>query len=329
MGPDYIDPGYHAPRRRPPGPQPRPVAGRRRADRPAVPARLPRGRRRRRRGRHGPVRRRAHASVEPATAPPRSWPRCLQAPVVLVVDAVVAGPQRRRARARVRHLRPAGADRRRRPEPGRHRPARGDPARGARRGRRAGARRGPPDRGPAHPVPPPRAGAGRRALGRGAAHRPRAAAPWWRPASTWTPSCGWPAPPPTCPARPGTRRPRSSPSPGRPVVAVAGGPAFTFGYAETAELLTAAGAEVVTVDPLHDGALPEGAAGAGGRRRLPRGARRRAERQRRPADGDRRPRRPRRTDRRGVRRAAVPVPGTGRRADVRRPADDDARCTRG
>lgn len=49
-------------------------------------------------------------------------------------------------------------------------------------------------------------------------------------------------------------------APGRPVVAVAGGPAFTFGYAETAELLIAAGAEVVTVDPLRDDALPEGTA---------------------------------------------------------------------
>ncbi|SDF60652.1 cobyrinate a,c-diamide synthase [Klenkia brasiliensis] len=48
---------------------------------------------------------------------------------------------------------------------------------------------------------------------------------------------------------------------GRPVVAVAGGPAFTFGYAETAELLAAAGAEVVTVDPLRDSALPPGTAG--------------------------------------------------------------------
>jgi cobyrinic acid a,c-diamide synthase len=44
----------------------------------------------------------------------------------------------------------------------------------------------------------------------------------------------------------------------RPVVAVAGGPAFSFGYAETIELLTAAGAEVSTVDPLRDGKLPEG-----------------------------------------------------------------------
>jgi cobyrinic acid a,c-diamide synthase len=45
---------------------------------------------------------------------------------------------------------------------------------------------------------------------------------------------------------------------GRPVVAVAGGAAFTFCYTETVELLTAAGADVVTVDPLRDEALPPG-----------------------------------------------------------------------
>ncbi|MEV6346410.1 cobyrinate a,c-diamide synthase [Actinoplanes sp. NPDC051851] len=45
---------------------------------------------------------------------------------------------------------------------------------------------------------------------------------------------------------------------GRPIVAVAGGPAFSFAYAETTELLAGAGAEVVTVDPLRDTALPEG-----------------------------------------------------------------------
>ncbi len=42
----------------------------------------------------------------------------------------------------------------------------------------------------------------------------------------------------------------------RPVVAVAGGAAFSFCYTETLELLAAAGAEVVTVDPLRDESLP-------------------------------------------------------------------------
>ena len=45
------------------------------------------------------------------------------------------------------------------------------------------------------------------------------------------------------------------------VVAVLGGAAFTFGYAEHVELLAAAGAEPVTVDPLRDTALPPGTAG--------------------------------------------------------------------
>ncbi|ROP40773.1 cobyrinate a,c-diamide synthase [Saccharothrix texasensis] len=48
---------------------------------------------------------------------------------------------------------------------------------------------------------------------------------------------------------------------GAPTVAVAGGAAFTFGYAEQVELLAAAGADVVVVDPLRDEALPEGTAG--------------------------------------------------------------------
>ncbi|WP_062437504.1 cobyrinate a,c-diamide synthase [Herbidospora daliensis] len=44
-------------------------------------------------------------------------------------------------------------------------------------------------------------------------------------------------------------------------VAVAGGPAFTFGYAEQAELLEAAGAEVISFDPLRDERLPDGTKG--------------------------------------------------------------------
>ena len=47
---------------------------------------------------------------------------------------------------------------------------------------------------------------------------------------------------------------------GEPVVAVAAGPAFTFGYPEHAELLAAAGAVVAPFDPLHE-SLPPGTAG--------------------------------------------------------------------
>ncbi|MFF4565784.1 cobyrinate a,c-diamide synthase [Streptomyces sp. NPDC001435] len=46
-----------------------------------------------------------------------------------------------------------------------------------------------------------------------------------------------------------------------PVVAVAGGEAFTFSYAEHTELLTAAGADVVPFDPLRDEQLPDGTRG--------------------------------------------------------------------
>ncbi len=62
--------------------------------------------------------------------------------------------------------------------------------------------------------------------------------------------------------------PRSSGAPdvrpvpgGQPVVAVAEGPAFTFSYTEHAELLQAAGAQLARFDPLSDEALPDGTAG--------------------------------------------------------------------
>jgi cobyrinic acid a,c-diamide synthase len=49
-------------------------------------------------------------------------------------------------------------------------------------------------------------------------------------------------------------------------VAVAAGAAFTFTYADTLDALAAAGVEAVPVDPAHDAALPDGTAGlvAGG-----------------------------------------------------------------
>ena len=60
--------------------------------------------------------------------------------------------------------------------------------------------------------------------------------------------------------RPGADRPGADLA-SRPVIAVAGGPAFTFAYTEHVELLTAAGAEVAVLDPLRDERLPEGTRG--------------------------------------------------------------------
>ncbi|MEV0478037.1 cobyrinate a,c-diamide synthase [Streptomyces prunicolor] len=77
------------------------------------------------------------------------------------------------------------------------------------------------------------------------------------------------APPPPLPvpspgaAPPDPHRPER-PRPQAPdglKIAVAGGAAFTFSYAEHTELLTAAGAEVVVFDPLRDEQLPDGTRG--------------------------------------------------------------------
>ncbi|MGW1720903.1 cobyrinate a,c-diamide synthase, partial [Streptomyces sp. NPDC002156] len=74
------------------------------------------------------------------------------------------------------------------------------------------------------------------------------------------PSLGAAAPrPPLRPERPRPQTPDGLKTP--PVVALAGGAAFTFSYAEQAELLRAAGAEVVVFDPLRDEELPDGTRG--------------------------------------------------------------------
>ncbi|MEU4193826.1 cobyrinate a,c-diamide synthase [Kribbella sp. NPDC026611] len=67
-------------------------------------------------------------------------------------------------------------------------------------------------------------------------------------ATATTPTSGHPAPPLT------------SVQGHQPLIAVAAGPVFSFHYTETTELLRAAGAEVVTFDPLTD-KLPEATAG--------------------------------------------------------------------
>jgi len=74
------------------------------------------------------------------------------------------------------------------------------------------------------------------------------------PAAAWDPAAALAQSPGPSP------RARDATGPA-PVIAAASGPAFTFGYAEQAELLTAAGARVARFDPLTDEALPAGTAG--------------------------------------------------------------------
>jgi cobyrinic acid a,c-diamide synthase len=75
------------------------------------------------------------------------------------------------------------------------------------------------------------------------------------PTTPWSPEVALAGPNPA-----GTTHPAVDGHPTRPVVAVAGGAAFSFSYPETVELLAAAGAEVVPVDPLRDETLPPGTA---------------------------------------------------------------------
>ena len=78
------------------------------------------------------------------------------------------------------------------------------------------------------------------------------------PGPAWDPAAGLPRAPSPRPCHAPSRFGTSAGA--RPVVAVAGGAAFTFGYAEHTELLAAAGLEVAVVDPLHDERLPDGTA---------------------------------------------------------------------
>ncbi len=67
-----------------------------------------------------------------------------------------------------------------------------------------------------------------------------------------------PAPPDPVPRDPGVARPAAPRAHDpRPVIALAKGPAFTFGYTEQAELLAAAGSLIAPFDPLQDEDLPE------------------------------------------------------------------------
>jgi len=95
-------------------------------------------------------------------------------------------------------------------------------------------------------------------------------------AAPWDPAAALAGPSqPTAPALAGPSKPAAAALAGptqpaavqpgaqgpRPVIALAEGPAFTFGYTEQAELLAAAGSQLALFDPLRDEDLPEGTSG--------------------------------------------------------------------
>ncbi|MFF5288231.1 cobyrinate a,c-diamide synthase [Paractinoplanes globisporus] len=82
----------------------------------------------------------------------------------------------------------------------------------------------------------------------------------WSPATALAAAAG-PGVAAVCPVGPGANSVDKRLAGPAPVIALAGGPAFSFSYAETPELLAAAGAEVVIVDPLREEKLPAGTRG--------------------------------------------------------------------
>ena len=140
VGPDFIDPGYHALAAMRPGRNLDSSAGGGAADRPAVPTWQRRRGHRGRRGRDGAVRRahRGEHHRHRSSVPRRTSPRLLGAPVILVVDARGQSHSIAALLHGFSTFDPIGTHRGGDPQPGRLAPARGGAAAGLRTRRRAG-----------------------------------------------------------------------------------------------------------------------------------------------------------------------------------------------